>query len=50
MIERDDFDEDIFNVNCDFCSNTDEFNSEGDWSDLMSQMKETGWKSRKNRK
>lgn len=47
MIEQDHFDEDIFEVACDYCSEDIDIDSGGDWTDMISQIKELGWRMRK---
>ena len=47
MIERDAFDGDVFEIACDSCPEDIELDTGGDWGDLIKQLKDDGWKIRK---
>ncbi|MCK9220937.1 MAG: hypothetical protein M0P47_12940 [Bacteroidales bacterium] len=36
-----------FDVYCDFCDFCDSFDVDDNWDELMNEMKEDGWKSKK---
>jgi hypothetical protein len=47
MIERDQFDHDVFTVSCDQCGEDQEVDSGGDWQDMINTIKDDGWTMRK---
>lgn len=38
----------VFEINCDGCTNNLDVDSDGDWSEMIMQLKERGWKIEKN--
>ena len=43
MIEKN-FKTESFNVQCDFCSHSEEFETDGDWHAMIDRAKDLGWR------